>query len=197
MINALIGFFIAILISALFTTRLYRLFLWYALNSLMLGSIAIILGFRIEDKAMIITGIITIVIKFLLIPYILKYITVKFNIDRKAPPSLSIQYSIIIVPIILVFTFYLVSPMLASFGMNSNYVAIAISSMFLSLLLIIEQQNISARIVGFLFIENSLFLLGISAVEGMPMLIELGIFVDLMMLIIIINLLFKNEGEIA
>ena len=81
--------------------------------------------------------------------------------------------------------------------MNSNYVAIAISSMFLSLLLIIEQQNISARIVGFLFIENSLFLLGISAVEGMPMLIELGIFVDLMMLIIIINLLFKNEGEIA
>jgi hydrogenase-4 component E len=195
MINALIGFFIAILISALFTTRLYKLFFWYALNSLMLGSIAIILGLEITDKAMITTGIITIVIKFLLIPYILKYITKKFDIDRKAPPSLTIQYSIIIVPIILVFTFYLISPMLDSFGRNSNYVAIAISSLFLSLLLIIEQQNISARIVGFLFVENSLFLLGISAVEGMPMLIELGIFVDLMMLIIIINLLFKNEGE--
>jgi hydrogenase-4 component E len=195
MINALIGFFIAILISALFTTRLYRLFFWYALNSLMLGSIAIILGLKIADDAMVTTGIITIIIKFLLIPYILKYITKKFNIDRKAPPTLTIQYSTIIVPIILVFTFYLVSPMLTSFGINSNYVAIAISSLFLSLLLIIEQKNISARIVGFLFIENSLFLLGISAVEGMPMLVELGIFVDLMMLIIIINLLFKNEGE--
>jgi hydrogenase-4 component E len=195
MINALIGFFIAILISALFTTRLYRLFFWYALNSFMLGSIAIILGIQINDNPMIITGIITIIVKFLLIPYFLKYITKRFKIDRKAPPSLTIQYSTIIIPIILVFTFYLVSPMLSSFGVNSNYVAIAISSLFLSLLLIIEQKNIAARIVGFLFIENSLFLLGISAVEGMPMLIELGIFVDLMMLIIIINLLFKNEGE--
>jgi len=195
MIDALIGFFIAILISALFTTRLYRLFFWYALNSLMLGSIAIILGLQISDKAMIITGVITIIIKFLLIPYILKYVTIKFDIDRKAPPSITIQYSVILIPIILVFTFYLVSPMLSSFE-DSNYVAIAISSLFLSLLLIIEQQNIAARIVGFLFIENSLFLLGISAVEGMPMLIELGIFVDLMMLIIIINLLFKNEGEV-
>jgi hydrogenase-4 component E len=132
MINALIGFFIAILISALFTTRLYRLFFWYALNSLMLGSIAIILGLKIADDAMVTTGIITIIIKFLLIPYILKYITKKFNIDRKAPPTFTIQYSTIIVPIILVFTFYLVSPMLDSFGGNSNYVAIAISSLFLS-----------------------------------------------------------------
>jgi len=195
LINALIGFFIAVLISALFTARLYRLFFWYALNSLILGTIAVILGLRIDDKAMIITGIITIIVKFFLIPYVLKYITIKFQIDRKTPPAFSVQYSIILIPIILVFTFYLVSPMLSSFGLNSNYVAIAISSLFLSLLLIIEQENIAARIVGFLFIENSLFLLGISAVEGMPMLIELGIFVDLMMLIIIINLLFKYEGE--
>jgi len=194
MINALIGFFIAILISALFTTRLYRLFFWYALNSLILGTIAIILGEKIGDTAMIITGIVTILVKFFLIPYVLKYITIKFQIDRKTPPSFSVQYSVILIPIILVFTFYLVSPLITSFGINSHYVAISISSLFLSLLLIIEQKNIAARIIGFLFIENSLFLLGISAVEGMPMLIELGIFVDLMMLIIIINLLFK-QGE--
>ena len=64
----------------------------------------------------------------------------------------------------------------------------------LSLLLMIEHKNIAAKIIGFLDIENSLFLLGISATNGMPMLIELGIFVDLLMLIVIVNLLFKYQG---
>jgi hydrogenase-4 component E len=58
-----------------------------------------------------------------------------------------------------------------------------------------EHKNIAAKIIGFLSIENTLFLLGISSTNGMPMLVELGIFVDLLMLIVIINLLFKYQGE--
>jgi hydrogenase-4 component E len=58
-----------------------------------------------------------------------------------------------------------------------------------------EHKRMIAKIMGFLFIENALFLLGIVATEGMPMLIELGVFFDLMMFILVINLLFKYQGE--
>ncbi len=194
MINLLMGFFIATLITELFTTRLFRLIMWYSLNSLFLGLIAIYNGYLINDKAMFITGIITLLVKFIAIPYILKYFFLKFNISRNIKPGLSIQYAVIIVPIVLVFTFYLITPLFADF-IHSNYVALSISALMLSLLLMIEHKNIAAKIIGFLSIENSLFLLGISATEGMPMLVELGIFVDLLMLIVIINILFKYQGE--
>ena len=194
MIDVLIGFFIATLISAIFTTRLFRLYNWYALNSLFLGLIALKIGISIDDKAMIITAILTLIFKFLLIPYVLKILSVKFLIPRNILPNIKVHYLVMVVPIILVFTYYLITPVVNNFS-HSNYVALAISALFLSLLLIMEHKNIAAKIIGFLSIENTLFLLGISSTNGMPMLVELGIFVDLLMLIVIINLLFKYQGE--
>ena len=194
MVDVFIGFFLATLITQAFTTRLFRLILWYALNSLFLGLIAIYQGINLDDGEMKLMGVITIAIKFLLIPYLLKYFFVKFNIQRNIRPVTSIQYLVIIIPIILVFTFYLITPLLNNFPHHANYIAISISSLMLALLLMIEHKNIAAKIIGFLDIENALFLLGMSATNGMPMLIELGIFVDLLMLIVIINLLFKHQG---
>ena len=195
MIDMFIGFYLATIIIELFTTRLYRLLGWYAFNSLILGLIAIYMGGELQDNAMIISGVVTILIKFLLIPYMLKNSISTFKIPRSIVPNLPIYYSIMLIPILLVFTFYLVYPLSESFHYNSNYIAISISSLFLSLLLIIEHKNIAPKIIGFLSIENALFLLAISATEGMPMLIELGIFVDILMLIVIVNILFKHQGD--
>ncbi len=194
MVNVLIGLFIATLISGIFTTRLFRLYNWYALNSFFLGLIALYTGNYIDDKAMIITGGLTLLVKAFIIPYILKFLSTKFSIQRNIIPSIKIHYLVMIVPIILVFTYYLITPISNNF-IHSNYVALSVSALFLSLLLIMEHKNIAAKIVGFLSIENTLFLLGISTTNGMPMLLELGVFVDLLMLIVIINLLFKYQGE--
>jgi len=193
MVDFLIGLFLASLIVALFTTRLYRLLLWYSLNSLMLGLLALIIGKSLDDDAMIITGVITIVVKAIAIPYILKNLSQKFHFVRQITPEIKVQYAIMLVPAILVFTFYLSEPITHMIHTNANFVAISISSLFLSLLLMMEHKNVAPKIVGFLSMENALFLLGITATNGMPMLVELGIFFDLLMAIVVINLLFHKE----
>ncbi len=193
MVDFLIGLFLASLIVALFTTRLFRLLLWYSMNSLMLGILALSIGNSIDDKAMIITGIMTIVIKAIGIPFVLKTLSQKFHFVRQITPEIKVQYAIMLVPAILVFTFYLSEPITHMIHTNANYVAISISSLFLSLLLMMEHKNVAPKIVGFLSMENALFLLGITATNGMPMLVELGIFFDLLMAIVVINLLFHKE----
>jgi len=193
MIDFLIGLFLATLITALFSTRLYRLLWWYSLNSLILGLLALFIGRELDDKAMLITGVATIVIKALGIPYILKGLSQKFDFVRQITPKIKVQYAIMLIPAILVFTFYLAEPITHMMHTNPNYVAISISSLFLSLLLMIEHKNVAPKIIGFLSMENALFLLGITATEGMPMLVELGIFFDLLMAIVVINLLFRKE----
>ncbi|BAF69831.1 hydrogenase [Nitratiruptor sp. SB155-2] len=189
--NFFIGLFLSTLITAILTTRLYRLFVWYALNSIFLGAAAIIIGSNIADTAMIVSGSITIALKGFFIPYILKYFSKKFDTQRDIQPSIKIQYSILLIPAILVFTFYLVDPVLHSF--NKNYISLSIASLFLALLLMIEHKAIFPKIIGFLILENALFLLAMSATQGMPMLIELGIFFDLLMAVVIINLLLTKE----
>ena len=193
MINFLIGIFLASLIISLFTTRLYKLLFWYALNSLSLGFLAIYFGTNLNDNGMIIAGIITVLMKSIGIPYFLKQMTVKLQLVRQVEPNIKIQHSILLVPAILVFTFYLSEPIMQSMGQNAHYVAVAISSLFLSLMLMMEHTNIAPKIIGFLSMENTLFLLGVTATGGMPMLIELGIFFDLLMAIVIVTLLLNRK----
>jgi len=194
MVDFFIGLFLASLITALFTTRLYRLLMWYSFNSLTLGVLALLIGMQLEDNAMLLTGVVTIVIKAIAIPYFLKSFSQKFHFVRQIQPEIKVQYAIMLIPAILVFTFYLAEPITNMIANNSNYVAISISSLFLSLLLMMEHKNVAPKIIGFLSMENSLFLLGITATDGMPMLVELGIFFDLLMAIVVMNLLFNREG---
>ena len=196
MVDFLIGLFLASLITALFATRLYRLLLWYSLNSLMLGLLALYIGRELDDRAMLITGVATIVIKAVGIPYFFKNMSQKFHFVRQITPEIKVQYAIMLIPAILVFTFYLADPITHMMSGNANYVAISISSLFLSLLLMMEHRNVAPKIIGFLSMENALFLLGITATDGMPMLVELGIFFDLLMAIVVINLLFHKEETI-
>ncbi|WP_353662898.1 hydrogenase [Hydrogenimonas sp. SS33] len=191
--NFLIGLFLATLIIALFTTRLYRLLMWYSLNSLTLGALALLIGSRLDDGAMLLTGAATLVLKGGLIPWVLKYLSRRFGLRRQITPNIKTQYAIMLVPAILVFTFYLAEPISHMVAANANNVAISISSLFLALLLMMEHTNIAPKIVGFLMMENALFLLGTTATEGMPMLVELGIFFDLLMAIVVINLLLRHE----
>ncbi len=195
MVDFLMGLFLASLIVALFTTRLYRLLNWYAFNSMTLGLLALLIGTRLDDDAMLITGALTILLKAGVIPLFLKSISRRFRFIRQIQPEIKVHYAIILVPAILVFTFYLSEPITHMITHNSNYVAISISSLFLSLLLMMEHKNIAPKIIGFLSMENALFLLGITATDGMPMLVELGIFFDLLMAIVVINLLFHREQE--
>jgi len=193
MTDFLIGLFLATLITALFTTRFYRLLFWYSINSLTLGLLAIIIGSEIDDIGMIVSGIITFMVKAFAIPYFLKILSQKFRLVRQITPNIKIQYAIMLVPAILVFTFYLAEPISHMIDGNSNYVAISISSLFLALLLMIEHSNIAPKIVGFLMMENALFLLATTATEGMPMLVEIGIFFDLLMAIVVVNLLLRHD----
>ena len=190
-----IGLFLATLITAILTTRLYRLLFWYALNSLFLALAAMSEAVAISDEAMLISALLTLLLKGLAIPYILKIFAKKFDAQRNIVPSIKVQYSIILIPAILVFTFYIIDPIV--FEASKNYISISIAALLLALILMIEHRSIFAKIVGFLMMENALFLLAMSATKGMPMLIELGIFFDLLMAVAIINLLLSRESRHA
>jgi len=193
MIDFYIGLFLATLITALFTTRLYRLLLWYGLNSIFLALVGIETGITLHDRALLITGVLTLVLKGIVLPYVLKILASKFKLTRQIQPNIKIPYSILLVPAIIVFTYYLTSPIALHFSEHQTYISLSISALLLSLLLMLEHTNIAPKIVGFLMMENALFLLGISATEGMPMIVELGVFFDLLMAVVVINLLLRAE----
>jgi hydrogenase-4 component E len=65
--------------------------------------------------------------------------------------------------------------------------AIALYTLFTGLLLIVTHKLIISHLVGFLIIENAVFLFSLSIGNEMPMLINIGILLDIFVGVLILG----------
>lgn len=193
MIDFLIGLYLASVVSLFFTATLARAFRWYGLNALTLGLIAVAVGQAQQDTALLITGVLTLVMKGFVIPAVLIRAARTFGLKPYLKPVLPLQHNMWLIPAILVGNWFLTAPLQAALGAHGHAAAISIATVLLSLTYMTQHRHVGAKIVGFLMLENGLFLLGTAATEGMPMLVELGVLFDLMLAVIVINLLLRPE----
>jgi hydrogenase-4 component E len=68
----------------------------------------------------------------------------------------------------------------------------ALAGIFSGGLLIIRRRLLLAHVVGFLIIENGLFLLGVGVKAEMPWVIELGAFLDLFVLVFLMGIAMNH-----
>ena len=193
MIDFLIGLYLASVVSLFFTATLARAFRWYGLNALTLGLIAVAVGQAQQDTALLITGILTLVMKGFVIPAILIRTARAFHLPPYLKPVIALQHNMWLIPAILVGSWFLTAPLQQALSAHGHAAAISIATVLLALTYMTQHRHVGAKIVGFLMLENGLFLLGTAATEGMPMLVELGVLFDLMLAVIVINLLLRPE----
>ncbi len=189
----LISLFMATLVSLFFTATARRAFIWYGVNSLVLGATALYLGHTLAEEALLVSGTLTLVLKGFMIPWVLIRTAEHFGLKRYLRAEIPLTHNIVLIPALMVFSWYLVSPL----GQNATQqsMALSIAALLLALLYMVEHRHLAAKIAGFLVLENSLFLLGTTATQGMPMLVELGIFFDLMMAVVVVNLLLVRGAR--
>jgi hydrogenase-4 component E len=75
---------------------------------------------------------------------------------------------------------------------NSNtkqYLIYSISIVLIGLFFMISRKSAIGQIVGFLVIENGMFMAAMLTTEGMPMIVELGLFFDLLTAFLIMGIL--------
>ncbi len=77
---------------------------------------------------------------------------------------------------------------LPEFAANSTLPA-AVSLSFIGLLLIMTRRQALMQTLGLLTMENGLYLLGLSITQGLPLIIELGIFFDILVAVVILVIL--------
>jgi hydrogenase-4 component E len=72
---------------------------------------------------------------------------------------------------------------------------IALAVILLAFLMMITRRKAVTQVIGFLAMENGLFLAATSATYGMPMVIELGIALDLLVGVFILGIFFFQIRE--
>ncbi len=186
----------AILLIATFGVVARRGFLdWlnaYRLQSVVLAGVTAIIGYVTGIWEIYIAAALTFVIKSIVIPKVLTYVTSRLEIEFKTEtrPYVSLRMAIIISAFLVALSYFLTQQIpLKSDPVAATYLPISISLFLIGLFVIVSRRAALSQVVGLLIIENGLFLFTLVLTHGVSLLIEMGIFADILVGIVISSIL--------
>ncbi len=137
----------------------------------------------------------TIVFKTLAIPLFLNYVMKRNRIARDAEPFLPNFISLIIITLIIITTFIL-SNAIADSQISKIFFVVALSTLFTGLYIIVTRTKIITHVMGYLVIENGVFILSIAVGNAMPMLVNLGILLDIFASVFLLGIFVNRIGDV-
>lgn len=195
MINVLLITFTITLLYMSIAKRLLTYINILAFQGLILFGIAFIQLIDINIFNLIFILLETIIFKSIAIPWFLKYIIKKNKLTREAEPYIPNFFSLIIVTAIIVLTI-LLSNYEAFKLINKTYFIVALSTLFSGLYIIVSRRKIITHILGYLVIENGVFILSLAVGNEMPMLVNLGILLDFFVCVLVLGIFVNKIGDV-
>jgi hydrogenase-4 component E len=137
----------------------------------------------------------TIIFKTIAIPLFLQYVMKRNRITRDAEPYLPNFISLIIITLIIIATF-LLSHTIPDARISKIYFVVALSTLFTGLFIIISRNKIITHVMGYLVIENGVFILSLAVGTEMPVLVNLGILLDIFASIFLLGIFVNRIGDV-
>jgi len=162
----------------------------YGLQSILLGVVAVAMGFTDHRSHLFIGAALTIGLKGVFIPWFLMRIIDRIGIHREIEPYVNIPSSLLIC-LGLTVVGYRVSTGLAEGGrgVTHHVVGVSLSMILMGLFLMVSRRKAVSQILALLTVENAVFLVALGATSGMPLVVELGISFDVILAVLVLGIL--------
>ena len=160
----------------------------FALQSVFLAVTAALVAFLTGAHHIYIAAALTVVIKAIVLPRILKAVIERLNVTRELVLNINIPSSLLICGALVILAFYITQPIISlGFLLTQDSLAIALAIVLIGFFIMIARKKAVTQVIGFLVIENGLFLGATAAAYGMPLIVELGVFFDILVAGLIIG----------
>lgn len=188
---------ISLAISLLYMSIANRIFTYLrilVLQGILLFGVTYLALNQIDVVNLLLIMIETIVLKAIAIPWFLNYIIKRNGITRETEPYLPNFVSLIIVTLIIIITITLTGS-ITDKHLDKTIFVVALSTLFTGLYLIVSRKKIITHVIGYLVIENGVFILSLAVGNEMPMLVNLGVMLDVFASVLILGLFFNRIGD--
>jgi hydrogenase-4 component E len=135
----------------------------------------------------------TLVFKAIVIPAILMRVINKTKINRIH--SSSTQFGALVMSILALIASCTITYYMADNRTDMIFFGVALYALLSGLILIVLRQRIFAHLVGFLVIENGVFLFSMAIGVELPMLINLAIMLDILISILILGMFLRRLDD--
>ena len=191
-LNALLILVLVINLFALGTSRLLALIRIVALQGVLLGAIPFLVHPHITFPA-IMTAVAAIVLKGFVIPAIMIRALRDAQIKREVEPLIGFLPSILLGAAATAFAL-LFADQLPLIGQQAGSLLVpaSMATILTGFILLTTRFKALTQVVGYLVLENGIFIFGMLLLEAMPFLVEVGVLLDLFVGIFVICIITNH-----
>lgn len=169
--------------------RITALISAFRLQSFLLFLVTFYSGMRLQNVELCIIAAMLFLLKVILIPVFLRRIMKRINIEERVGLLVNPLLSLLIALLLTYLAYKFSGIILAGSGnaLSSNFVVSLAVTMFGVFIMTCRTKAIS-QIIGLLVMENGLFILAATVSEGMPFFVEVAIFFDVFICVVILGI---------
>lgn len=195
MINLLTIIFTITLVYLASGSRLVGYIRLLAIQGLILCGLAFYELQEISIANLLFIALETLIFKAILVPYVLYVLVKKNNFHNEREADNPNFFALFTISLIIIISF-VISYSLKDEHLKMVYFIGSISSILTGLLMIIRRRKIITQIVGYMVFENGIFLLSLAIGNHMPMIVNVGVLLDLITCLFLFGMFVSKIGEI-
>jgi len=159
----------------------------FALQSAIITAQVMATAFAEKSAQALVVAAMVFVLKVVTIPSALLWLVKRLKAPRGIQPSISSAKMVFIAVLMIILSYFVVQPFARESRVPADSLAAAVALILTGALLMVSQRKALMQIVGLLVLENGIFLAALTTTFGMPLVIEIGVFFDLLMGILIMG----------
>ncbi len=196
MTTLLIIIFIITLFYSAISGRMFTLINLLMIQGFLLFGVALIELRELNLLNLILILLETLIFKAILVPFLLKRTIRQNNIKREVEPYMSGINSLLIVSVLIVLSFILTFSLQDTFH-KIIYFTAAFSAINTGLFLIMSRKKIITHLIGYIILENGIVLLSFSVGNEMPMIVNAGILLDILVSVLLFGFFLSKIKDIS
>lgn len=162
-------------------------------QSVILSGILAMIAYFGQDPELYFVAGFTFILKALILPYYLNRMRINLKVTREIDPYVNNATSLILAGLLVLFAYAITRPlvMVSSLPTRSG-IPLAVGLIFVGLFVVLSRKKALSQIIGFMVLENGLVLLAALGTYGIPLIVELGVFLDALMGFLVMQVLVYN-----
>jgi len=192
MIDAVLVIVLMLNLFALGNSRILAVIRTVAMQGVLLGMLPLLLHGHLS-VAIILTALSAIILKGIIIPVIMLRALRDAQIKREVEPLIGLLPSIILGALVTAGSLLFANHLPLSSGHEyALFVPTSIATILVGFIILITRFKALSQVVGYLILENGIFIFGMLLVEAMPFVVEMGVLLDLFVAIFVICIIVNH-----
>jgi hydrogenase-4 component E len=151
----------------------------FAWQSIALAGVTTVVAYYGRRPDLYWVAALLVVVKGVAIPRLLRRMERRFRTERELEPYVNTETSLVIAGLLVLLGYGISRPLVALSRLPTRAgMPLAMGLILVSLFVLVSRKKAITQVIGFLMLENGLALLAVLGTYGVPLIVELGVFLD-------------------